>query len=113
MLPTHYHFRKWLRLPPLASAALVLWVLAVGAGWAALARYEFQVVDHVSTVAAHWPEGLIERSTDRPTLVVCLHPKCPCSQATLSELERLLARPAVAATRPVVVVVLALSLIHI
>jgi hypothetical protein len=49
---------------------------------------------------------LIERSPDRPTLVVCLHPKCPCSRATLAEIERLLARPAVAATHPEVLAVL-------
>jgi hypothetical protein len=108
MLPTYCHFRNWLRLPPLASGALVLWALAVGAGWAAMARYEFQVVDQASTVAARWPEGIVERLPDRPTLVVCLHPKCPCSRATLSELERLLARPAVAATHPAVLAVLAM-----
>jgi hypothetical protein len=106
MLPTHHHPRNRLKLPPLASAALVLWALAVGAGWAAMTRYEFKVVDHALTVASHWPEGLIERSPEGPTLVVCLHPKCPCSQATLSQLERLLSRPGVVATNPTVLVVM-------
>jgi hypothetical protein len=106
MLPTSDHLRTESKLPPLPCVALVLWALAVGAGWAGMSSYEFQVVDHASTPPAQWPEALIERSSDRPALVICLHPKCPCSQATLSELERLLAKPAVAAMRPMVLAVI-------
>lgn len=100
--------RNSLTQPSLASVAMLLWALTVGVGWAAMARYEFSVTDDGPTATGPWPEGLVERSAGRPALVVCLHPKCPCSQATLSELERLLAKPVVAAQRPEVLAVLAI-----
>jgi hypothetical protein len=108
MLPTYSQLRIGLKFPPLPSAALAFWILAVGVGWAAMTSYEFQTFDDASNSAAQWPEALAERSSDRPTLVVCLHPKCPCSQATLSELERLLARTAAVATQPKVLAVIAM-----
>ncbi len=40
-----------------------------------------------------WPRSSqISRDHQRSTLVVFLHPRCPCSRATLRELERLLVR---------------------
>jgi hypothetical protein len=42
---------------------------------------------------AEWPdEPSIGLDPERATLVLALHPRCPCSRATLAELERLLAR---------------------
>jgi hypothetical protein len=44
-----------------------------------------------------WPAGTTLRlATDGPTLVMLAHPQCPCTVASLDELERLLA----AAARP-------------
>lgn len=42
-----------------------------------------------------WPEvtGVV-RNAETPTLLVFLHPHCPCSRATVSELEKLTARTA-------------------
>lgn len=38
-----------------------------------------------------WPvDSRIQREVKRSSLVLFLHPKCPCSRATLGELERLL-----------------------
>jgi hypothetical protein len=108
MMPTYDHLRSRFQLPPRTTAALALWAIAVGVGWAMMTDYEFRGFDQASKAVAQWPVGLVERSLNRPTLVMCLHPKCPCSQATLSELERLLARPAVAAMRPVVLAVMTL-----
>ncbi len=40
-----------------------------------------------------WPrESALALDAERPTLVVFVHPHCPCSQASVSELERLAAR---------------------
>src|SRR5207248_2589033 len=36
-------------------------------------------------------ESLIPFDANRPTLVMFLHPRCPCSRASLAELERLIA----------------------
>lgn len=39
-----------------------------------------------------WPTTVgITPVRDRSTLVICLHPRCPCSRASLRQLERLLA----------------------
>lgn len=56
-------------------------------------------LDYQRTAAAtdsaplHWP-GSCDLSTDPalPTMLVFVHPKCPCTRATLAELERLLSR---------------------
>lgn len=40
---------------------------------------------------SQWPgESTLVRSDGKPTLVVFIHPKCPCSRASLGELERVL-----------------------
>jgi len=39
-----------------------------------------------------WPETSgITRAKDRPTLVVLAHPKCPCTRASIAELNRTMA----------------------
>jgi hypothetical protein len=42
----------------------------------------------------HWPTGVdnIARKPSRFTLVMTLHPQCPCSRASLHELAQLMAR---------------------
>jgi hypothetical protein len=69
-------------------AACALWCSVVGGGFTWIARAG-QASGEVAVAPSHWPAGLA-RATDRPTLLVTLHPKCPCSQATVSELERLM-----------------------
>ena len=45
-----------------------------------------------SSLAKVWPTTAgITPFRDRPTLVICLHPRCPCSRASLRQLERVLA----------------------
>jgi hypothetical protein len=75
---------------PLA-AALVVWIAIAVAGWYGISAYGFngdpQATAHI---VPYWPtDSTIARMTDRPTLVLFLHPKCPCSRATVGELERL------------------------
>jgi hypothetical protein len=46
-----------------------------------------------ASAPAHWPvASKIERGTNTPTLLVFMHPHCPCSQATMGEFELLLAQ---------------------
>ena len=42
--------------------------------------------------ARHWPQTTRITRSDRPALLVFVHPKCPCTRATLAELDRVLAR---------------------
>lgn len=54
---------------------------------------------------ATWPaEATLPAPAGRPTLVVVAHPRCPCTHATLGELERLLRETRAAADVRVVMV---------
>ncbi len=65
------------------------WCGCVAAGSWAMLKYEFTPAAAPSATA-DWPAGSsIERDPNRPTLVMFLHPRCPCSRATLNELNRL------------------------
>jgi hypothetical protein len=47
-------------------------------------------VDHVSSA---WPaNSSVQLATDRPTLVMIAHPKCPCTRASIAELAQVMAR---------------------
>jgi hypothetical protein len=62
------------------------------AGWLAVQRYDFAVNTPLAHgVVDHWPtDSTIQRHEGRPTLVLFIHPRCPCTRATLAELERML-----------------------
>jgi hypothetical protein len=75
-----------------ALIGLAIWVAAVGVGFASLWRYTYEP-GRSADAKAEWPAvSRVRRDPQRPTLVVMLSPGCPCSQATVSELARLLAR---------------------
>lgn len=71
--------------------ALVVWIVAAVAGWYGISSYSFK--DDPQATAAivlEWPaDSTVTRRSGRPILVLFLHPKCPCSRATVGELERL------------------------
>jgi hypothetical protein len=70
---------------------LLLWLLAVGAAAYSITAYDFSTEQPLPGVeASQWPESTrLTRTPGRSTLLLFLHPKCPCSRATLVELERL------------------------
>lgn len=71
-------------------AAGILWTGCVGAGFGLLAHEEFTPV-HPTTVTTNFPPASeLPLAAGKPTLVLFLHPHCPCSRATLHELEKLL-----------------------
>jgi hypothetical protein len=56
---------------------------------------------------ARWPETTrLPRRAGASTLVLALHPACPCSQASLDELEGVLARATAPITAPIMAIVL-------
>jgi hypothetical protein len=70
----------------------VVWLGAVVAGLASLARY-----DNRPGTAAHpvalWPaDSRIARAPARFTLVMLAHPRCDCTKASVAELAELMAR---------------------
>ncbi len=83
--------RIWARWS--GSAPIAVWLLAIAAGWWFLDDYAYSVnVPLDGGLAEHWPtQTTIARQPGNSTLLLFLHPKCPCSSATLTELDRLLA----------------------
>ncbi len=77
---------------PVLGIALVLWGLSVGGGFAGLFLYSF-TPGGAGLAPPRWPAGVgLEPDPDRANLVLLAHPHCPCTRASLDELERLLTR---------------------
>lgn len=77
--------------PHLVVLLTVGWAAAVGLGTTRLWTYA-----STAGVAARptpgWPHGTsLSRRGDVPTLVLSVHPHCPCSRATIGELAKLMA----------------------
>src|SRR5258708_20396570 len=67
------------------------WMVGTGAGLWALAAHTF-VPGISGSPEKHWPQkSRLTRGTDGYTLVLALHPECPCSWATVDELDTILA----------------------
>ncbi len=68
------------------------WLLAVVAGLVAMEHYD-QTPGRVGETPLQWPSGAAEPlDPTRATLLMFVHPKCPCSRASIGELNRLLAQ---------------------
>jgi hypothetical protein len=80
---------KRFRLALLAS--ITLWLLAVGGGLSVLWGYE-NTPGMGANPPILWPtESKIQRAMDHATLVMLVHPHCPCTRATIGELAELMA----------------------
>jgi len=70
--------------------SLTFWLLAASIGSSLLIRYESKA-GAVGRPPAEWPaDSAIRRTPGTPTLVMMVHPRCPCSRASISELARLM-----------------------
>lgn len=68
------------------------WLSLMAVGSVALARHEFNGA-FPTAVAAAWPGGeALALDGDRDTLILFIHPRCPCTSATLVELDRVLGK---------------------
>ena len=82
------------------AAGIVAWMVAVTAGFATLFRHS-ETPGAAGAPPARWPSASpVRLDAALPTLVLLAHPLCPCTAATIAELDRLMARCAgkVAAT---------------
>jgi len=79
--------------------AVAAWLGAAVAGNAMLARYK-STPGAVLTAPGNWPAGsTVPREPGRTALLLFAHPACPCTRASVAELEQLLTRfPSLAAT---------------
>jgi hypothetical protein len=69
-----------------------LWLLAVGVGFNLVLKY--QTANGSAGVAPQdWPKGSrLRMDSTHDTLIMFAHPQCPCTRASIEELNRLLAR---------------------
>jgi hypothetical protein len=68
------------------------WIVGIGAGLCALWSYAHDPGLQDES-PADWPlSSQLRRPADKPVLVFFAHPRCPCTRASIRELERLLAR---------------------
>lgn len=75
----------------LLTAGIVFWIAIVSVGFERLWRYSATPGPEASP-ATMWPTSGFAYDTERPTLVMFLHPECGCSPASLEELARLVAK---------------------
>jgi hypothetical protein len=74
------------------AALWAAWFVGLGAGLAGLSRYA-GAPGETAAAPARWPAASgIPRTAGQPTLIMFVHPHCPCSRASLRELEKILAR---------------------
>jgi len=82
--------RKLARRWPVVLA--IVWTCATVAGMWLLWRYAFTAGVAVDA-PSRWPgDGLVKLSLRDPTLVMFAHPHCPCTRASMAELERIMAK---------------------
>ena len=81
----------WLRrLGP--ALAVMLWLALVGIGMKWILDYQTRPGEPANAPTL-WPDSTrVARRAGEPRLVLFVHPHCPCTRATMSELERVLAR---------------------
>jgi hypothetical protein len=70
----------------------LLWLSLIAAGLSILWKYD-NTPGQSAQAPSIWPsESCIPRTSERHTLVLLAHPRCPCTRASLGELDRLLAQ---------------------
>lgn len=80
------------QLKPAWVLALLLWSGLIAGGYAWLLRYSF-APGRTSVAPRTIPVDLaLPPRLRRPQLLLALHPRCPCSRATISELAKVLSR---------------------
>ncbi|MCC9609276.1 hypothetical protein LOC68_06035 [Blastopirellula sp. JC732] len=86
------------------STFVLGWAVAICMVWWSMTAYSFQIDAEHRPIDA-WPqEADLTLAPDRPTVLLFLHPRCPCSVASLTELEQAIAATP-AELRPSVLVI--------
>jgi hypothetical protein len=75
--------------------AVVLWAFLVTTGMVWMVRYQMTPGAQASELPSRWPANVSFTPNDHGwTLVMMLHPQCPCSRASIHELSELISRSA-------------------
>lgn len=72
--------------------AIALWAVGTLGAWVWATNYEFtSYSENQSIVSEHWPDSSnLRHAEDRPTLLCFIHPRCPCTRASVHEIGRVL-----------------------
>jgi hypothetical protein len=71
---------------------LVVWIVSVGKGFRVLSNYANAPGVNVVRLQ-NWPQNTkLKLTSHQPTILFFAHPKCPCTKASLGELDILLAK---------------------
>lgn len=93
--------KRGFRGPLVLLGAIALWAVALGVGNIALVRHEF-IAGADGVPPARWPTDEPNAGPRAaPLVVMFVHPRCPCTLASLGELNRICCD---AATRPDVLI---------
>jgi hypothetical protein len=77
---------------PIRTTICAFWLFATAAGVAFIFNYE-KTAGSTGKTPQRWPAGTqITLDSSRDTLVMFAHPQCPCTRASVEELNRLLAQ---------------------
>jgi len=89
-MPSTLALRRLAR-PALLALLVVAWIAVVGIGMKALLDYQVRP-GAAAQPPVTWPAAsAVPRTAGKPALVLMAHPKCPCTRATLGELEGIVA----------------------
>lgn len=88
MFSSVFSRNRWNVLPIAAGAC---WLALVGGGILLMGRYE-NTPGVVGAAPSDWPSAShLHRTPGLPTLVMTAHPQCPCTRASIAELDALMA----------------------
>ncbi len=69
---------------------IILWLIMISYGYSVLMHYEFKPSSQLTTLQS-WPtNSQLKLDPKLDTLLIFVHPHCPCSRASMAELNRLL-----------------------
>jgi len=71
------------------NVLIALWIIAISLGFHTLLRYKGKAASSGQPPST-WPRNeFISLSANKPLLLMFAHPRCPCTKASLAELEQL------------------------
>ena len=74
------------------GSALIVWLCVVGLGFIVLMRFG-ATPGAIGDIPTSWPSSSrMIPDPDRATLLMFAHPRCPCTRASLAELEKVMAQ---------------------
>jgi hypothetical protein len=80
------------KIPYVRIVCCLAWLAVSGAGFAVLSKYQ-NTSGSSGPTPSDWPsQARVTLDQKRDTLIMFVHPQCPCSTASIEELNRLLAR---------------------